>query len=460
MTTFHDTNLGPDVRSDDGRTFVALTDHLHPGDLAVIDAGSTSLLSQVRARAGDPTTATGLILGHLADGRLERPQGRASLGDATIRPAGPDEASGLQAASRATMEVGTWLLGVAEAPLRLRPAGFARHTFVCGQSGSGKTFALGVVLEQLILDTRLRMFVIDPNADFVHLGTTRPDAPPGTVDRLAASGTLDVQRADGAGGEALRVRFGHLSVAAQASVMQLNPVSDRGEFNEWLHIDMNDTSLDLGELIGHMTAGSPSEQAFAQRVENLGIGDWKIWPRNTPGAVPMHERSARTTVLDISGFGRRDEQLVVALDLLDRLWAEREQRQPALVVIDEAHNICPSDPSSPLERAVTDRLIQIAAEGRKYGLWLLLSTQRPSKVHPQVVSQCDNLMLMRMNSPSDVADLSRLFGFAPEAMLAMSPNFYQGEALFAGAFVPVPSFGRMGARLTMEGGIDVPVPLP
>ena len=174
----------------------------------------------------------------------------------------------------------------------------------------------------------------------------------------------------------------------------------------------------------------------------------------------MHERSARTTVLDISGFGRHDEQLVVALDLLDRLWAEREQRQPALIVIDEAHNICPSDPSSPLERAVTDRLIQIAAEGRKYGLWLLLSTQRPSKVHPQVVSQCDNLMLMRMNSPSDVADLSRLFGFAPEAMLAMSPNFYQGEALFAGAFVPVPSFGRMGARLTIEGGIDVPVPLP
>ena len=33
--------------------------------------------------------------------------------------------------------------------------------------------------------------------------------------------------------------------------------------------------------------------------------------------------------------------------------------------------------------AVTDRLIQIAAEGRKFGLWLLLSTQRPSKIHPQ-----------------------------------------------------------------------------
>ena len=459
MTT-HDTTFGADVRSDDGRTFVAATERLSPGDLAVIESDHEALLAQVLARSGAPAVATGVVLGHLKDGRLVRPQGRDLLDQATIRPANRDEAERLQEATRATMEVGTWQLGAAEATLRLRPAGFARHTFVCGQSGSGKTYALGVVLEQLILQTRLRLFVIDPNADFVHLGTTRDDAPADAGDRLRAAGTLDVQRADADGAEALRVRFGHLSLAAQASVMQLNPVTDRGEFNEWLHIDANDTSIDLGDLMAHMAGGSPSERAFAQRVENLGIGSWRVWPINTPGAVPMHERSARTTVLDVSGFGRHEEQLVVALDLLDRLWAEREQRQPALVVIDESHNICPSDPSTPLEHAVTDRLIQIAAEGRKYGLWLLLSTQRPSKVHPQVVSQCDNLMLMRMNSPSDVVDLSRLFGFAPEAMLATSPNFYQGEALFAGAFVPVPSFGRMGARLTIEGGIDVPVPLP
>ena len=459
MTT-HDTTFGADVRSDNGRTFAAATERLSPGDLAVIESDHEALLAQVRSRSGSPALAAGVVLGHLSDGRLVRPQGRDLLEQATIRPANREEAEQLQAATRATMDVGTWQLGAAEATLRLRPAGFARHTFVCGQSGSGKTYALGVVLEQLILQTRLRLFVIDPNADFVHLGTPRDDAPAGTAERLATAGTLDVQRADADGAEALRVRFGHLSLAAQASVMQLNPVTDRGEFNEWLHIDLNDASIDLGDLMGRMAVGSESERAFAQRVENLGIGGWSVWPINTPDAVPMDERSARTTVLDVSGFGRHEEQLVVALDLLDRLWAEREQREPALVVIDESHNICPSDPSTPLEHAVTDRLIQIAAEGRKYGLWLLLSTQRPSKVHPQVVSQCDNLMLMRMNSPSDVADLSRLFGFAPEAMLAASPNFYQGEALFAGTFVPVPSFGRMGARLTIEGGIDVPVPLP
>lgn len=61
----------------------------------------------------------------------------------------------------------------------------------------------------------------------------------------------------------------------------------------------------------------------------------------------------------------------------------------------------------------TERIVQIAAEGRKYGLWLLLSTQRPSKIHPNALSQCDNLGLMKMSSPRDLAQLGEYFGYAP-----------------------------------------------
>ena len=43
---------------------------------------------------------------------------------------------------------------------------FNRHTFWCGQSGSGKTYALGVVLEQVLAHTSLPLVILDPNADF------------------------------------------------------------------------------------------------------------------------------------------------------------------------------------------------------------------------------------------------------------------------------------------------------
>ena len=115
--------------------------------------------------------------------------------------------------------------------------------------------------------------------------------------------------------------------------------------------------------------------------------------------------------------------------------------------------------SSPLQVAVRERLIQIAAEGRKFGLWLLLSTQRPSRIHPSIISQCDNLALMKMTSPLDLDELATIFGFVPAAMLARSPGFRQGEALFAGGFVPAPTIVTMGRRITREGGADVSVPI-
>ena len=89
-----------------------------------------------------------------------------------------------------------------------------------------------------------------------------------------------------------------------------------------------------------------------------------------------------------------------------------------LIVIDEAHNVCPAAPEDALTALATEHAVRIAAEGRKFGLYLLTSTQRPQKVHPNVVSQCDNLILMRMNSAADLAYASEIFSFVPAGLLA------------------------------------------
>ena len=67
-----------------------------------------------------------------------------------------------------------------------------------------------------------------------------------------------------------------------------------------------------------------------------------------------------------------------------------------LVVIDEAHNVCPQEPADALTALATEHAISIAAEGRKFGIYLLVATQRPQKVHENVLSQSDNLILMRI----------------------------------------------------------------
>lgn len=341
----------------------------------------------------------------------------------------------------------------------LAPGKFNRHTFWCGQSGSGKTYALGVILEQVMLATRLPVLIFDPNSDFVRLAETRPE----TSATHAARWAERRIRVLGPGGdEPLQVRFVDLPTRSRAAIMQLDPVAEPESFNASLRVgeQMRSDPPQRGELIDWLRRdGDPDQRRFAMRLENLGITEWDVWAWGGRDACDVVDENHDATVLDLGSLREPGELKAAALAVLDHLWENREARQPRLIVIDEAHNLCTPDPTTPVERLLTERIVQIAAEGRKYGLWLVLSTQRPSKVHPNALSQCDNVALMRMNAPTDLAALADAFGFIPTELLNRAPRFTQGQAIFAGGFSPEPQLVQMGARITAEGGSDVSVPM-
>lgn len=346
-----------------------------------------------------------------------------------------------------------------DAPLQLDARRFNRHTFWCGQSGSGKTYALGVVLEQLLLHTELPMVIIDPNGDYVRLREVRATAAPEAAERIRAS-DIRVFRAGADDPHALRVRFPDMTAASKAAVLQLDPVGDAEEYNALLSFEASAGTIEADSIIERLrTSGNPGWVRLAQRIENLEVLQWEVWSRGGASVLDAIDERPRASVLDIGGFAHPAEPLVAALAVLERLWVRRAERRPMLIVIDEAHNLCPPDPRSAVQTAITELLIQIAAEGRKFGLWLFLSTQRPTKIHPNVLSQCDNLGLMRVNAPRDLDELTQVFGFAPDELVRRSSSFRQGQALFAGAFVGEAVLGQMGDRLTEEAGGDVAVPL-
>ena len=150
---------------------------------------------------------------------------------------------------------------------------FNRHTFFCGQSGSGKTYALGVVLEQLLAHTRLPLLILDPNSDFVHLDEVLPGAP----EREAAAlrdRDIRVLRPRSAAGANLLVRFTALPAAAKAAIVRLDPFVDRGEYNSLLHagemLRADDAQGILPRLAASaITTASDSRRRTASR--NLSI---------------------------------------------------------------------------------------------------------------------------------------------------------------------------------------------
>jgi uncharacterized protein len=354
------------------------------------------------------------------------------------------------------LPIGTLLESPESAPAHLIAPKLNRHTFWCGQSGSGKTYALGVLLEQVLVNTRLPLVVLDPNSDFVRLGELREDAPDDVAATLRERDIRVFRPGDGA----FHVKLLGMPLRSRAAILGIDPVADSELYNEMLHVESEFAQIGQRRLIEYLRShDSEVRHRLALRLENLGMADWDLWAWGKRSITDDIDEDPDATIVDLGGFDTQGEFRAAALAVLDHLWTHREERRPRLIVIDEAHNLCSPDPVDPVHALLTERIVQIAAEGRKFGLWLLLSTQRPSKVHPNALSQCDNLALMRMSSIRDLDELAGVFGYAPESLLQRSPAFTQGQALFAGGFIDQPSLVQMGARLTHEGGIDVPVPL-
>lgn len=471
-----ETAVLPLATSVDGRQFTMQASlHglvLEVGGYVLIEGDGAACLGQVMSLGAVRVDAAELLLAGGAEGggrasvavRLAQGAGvvlegdGAPFHDALVRPARADEVAAWlerSAKPRARLPIGTLAL-VPDVPLALDAGGFDRHTFLCGQSGSGKTYALGVVLEQLLLETQLRVVVLDPNSDYVRMREVRADVDEAVAARYrAAVAGLDVHRAHETGAQRLRVRLTDLSPAVQAALLRLDPVADREEHAE---LDALRTAERPPSLDAILASERPEARQLGMRLRNLGVDRFGVWAREDPGSTleALHAEGSRGLVVDLGSLATRAEQTLTAAAVLDELWARREERRPVLVVIDEAHNVCAAEPEDPLAALVTEQAVRIAAEGRKFGIYLLVSTQRPQKVHANVVTQCDNAMIMRLNSGADAAYAQELFSFVPPGLMSRVSGFGLGEALVAGKICPSAALARFGSRVAEEGGADVP----
>ncbi len=409
---------------------------------------------------------SGLVLGVIERDRFDRRQHVNPFGERIVRPAQPDEVSVVVAgldSGAASIGIGS-LSQAPDVPARLVSKGFARHTFMCGQSGSGKTYTTGALFERLLSETTLPIVILDPNSDHIHLGSVRdPDDHSPESERFrAAAESVRVARARGHDASfVLCADFSDLGLDWQALLLRLHPIGDADEFDALRRVTATLAEpYSVHDVVDAALASftdDPLAARIARRIGNLGIADWGVWRRDDETSLArVGVRDERCVVLDLGSLSGPDERTVVALALLGSRWARRRERDPVLIAIDEAHNVLPAATDDPLLRATTDLGVLIAGEGRKFGLHLFVATQRPSKVHPNVVSQCDNLILMRMNGSGDVDDLVSLFSHVPEAMIRSSPGFGLGQALFAGPVAPVPMMVQVGTRRSPEGGGDVP----
>lgn len=121
-------------------------------------------------------------------------------------------------------------------------------------------------------------------------------------------------------------------------------------------------------------------------------------------------------------------------------WMEEEKRNPFALLCDEAHLYLPvQEGADSIQKQSLGNFERIAKEGRKYGISLVVISQRPSDVSRTILSQCNNYLVLRLSNDRDKAVIKNLLPDALKGVLEQLPLLDVGEAIAVGDAILLPS---------------------
>jgi len=169
---------------------------------------------------------------------------------------------------------------------------------------------------------------------------------------------------------------------------------------------------------------------------------------------------SNVTVIDLSAIPF--EVLSIVVSLLSRVIFDfafhyskimHEQNTvndiPFMLVCEEAHNYIPKSGGAEYN-ASRQSIERIAKEGRKYGLNLMVVSQRPSEVSETIFSQCNNFIVLKLTNVNDQSCIKNLLPDNNSSLVDVLPTLAAGECLMVGDAVPLPAIVKM----------EMPNPIP
>lgn len=157
--------------------------------------------------------------------------------------------------------------------------------------------------------------------------------------------------------------------------------------------------------------------------------------------------TAQVVNIDISSVDDASGEVVtkvLAKLLLDHVKLRKAKAErPINLVVEEAHRYIKNEIS--YGAVGYDIFERVAKEGRKYGLLLGVSSQRPSELSKTVVSQCSNFIIHRVQNPDDLQYLSRMVPYVNRSIIERLTYLQMGTALVFGTAVNLPTLTRIDA---------------
>lgn len=364
---------------------------------------------------------------------------------------------------------------------------FQRHAALLGSTGSGKSWTVASILERAATLPSSNLVVFDLHGEYRSLSYARHIRVPGPEDLGKTSTELLylpywLLNADEM--QAMFVDRSEFSAHNQVMAFQEAVITEKMATLETLKKDEVKASFTLDspipfeinnvvnklkqlneEMVPGATAGKEKQgpffgqfSRFLTRIQNK-LNDKRYgFLFKSPASENEYESMANlvTKLMDFSEIKSQikvidfsevpSDILPVIVGLVARIiyqvqfWTDYSKRRPLVLVCDEAHLYLPiRSEQNPAERRAVEAFEKIAKEGRKYGVTLFIVSQRPSDVSTTILSQCNNVIALRLSNSDDQSTVKKLMPDSLESLLDILPIMDIGEALVVGDSVLLPS---------------------
>lgn len=345
-----------------------------------------------------------------------------------------------------------------------------KHTAVLGSTGAGKSGTVAAIIHSILErgdknsyeKWKPRIIILDPHGEYgtAFADHTKLSSDDGTL-------TLPYWLLNFQETVALLIGKTEFVATSQANIVKSALMAAREEGAKQLGLDANSITVDspvpynLSTLKAKIDADKPSQaskqdshNSILQKLEVLMIdarlrfmmAEW-----NDGGNDPFPEVIKQLTgdgpqprIVDLSGVPNEVagvSSAVIARTLFNlKIWQTQPEREsdPVLLVCEEAHRYVPNRGEAQYE-AAQEAIRRIAKEGRKYGVGLLLVSQRPSEVEATVLSQCNSWIVLRITNDADREHVRSILPDSMSGLTKMLSGLRRQEAIFVGQAAMLPS---------------------
>lgn len=367
---------------------------------------------------------------------------------------------------------------------------FQRHAAILGSTGSGKSYAVALILERAAKLKYPNILVFDMHGEYAPLADP---AKAGFATRLRIAGPGDLENP---GDDVLFLPYWLLNRDEMLSMIldrsDQNAPNQASRFTSHVRALKQKTLEDekKTDVAKTFTVDSPIPYPIEQLLELLrtdnttkGVGktgpvkgEWedkltrfisrletKLEDRrygfmfSPPAQANTYDWLAIQTARLLGSNGGKGIKIIdfseVPADVLPvvtgtlarmlydvQFWMTPSKRTPVTLLCDEAHLYLPvRDDADAVQRQALGAFERIAKEGRKYGFSLLVVSQRPSDVSKTILSQCNNFLALRLTNETDQSVIKRLMPDSLAGLTSILPLLDTGEALMLGDAVLLPS---------------------